>query len=159
MLSATLVRSADDTRLWTITNINRDFLEGFLFGTFYALVRLNQEYEYTLVESPSNEHLTVDDTGMGMFAIPPVPYDLAIYYYNQVTPEIRQRHTALVTRPPLVTDRIYLFYIEGNVQSYLQGLFTALQGFNIPVTEVLLTQPFRNGQYFNVERLVLPQTL
>lgn len=165
MLLVTLIRLkhgarhqtiAGGTRLWTMTNVNRNFVSGFADGMFYALTKLNKELEYVLADLPSGRQWGAMTTPMGRVG---VSRDGVAYFLNELDEEIKQRNTILLLRSVRDNQRVHVLYMEGDVQPYLRGLFTALQGFNVPITEVLLTQPLKNGQYFNIEGLTLPQTL
>lgn len=150
-----LVNNESDARLWSVKSPNGEFESGFLFGAYYGLAKLAQEHEYRFVEYPSLDDWTVEDTAMGL--LPAMTYEQLMTRYNNMPTDVKTFNSVIVVRSPIITQLMYMVYVSGSMAAYLQGMFTALQAFNIPITEVLLTKPMLNKTYFDIEGLQLPR--
>ena len=147
-----LFREEDGPILWELANLHRKTADGIVYGFFYAFRHDPNRYMYEL-----------EAFGQGYYRT--YKYEKYIisqikYYPNLARHDLDGDFARNMTGILLRTydERLSpdIIRYESAPGEYLQGLFTALNYYGEPITDVLLAKPYRNGIYYNVDELQLP---
>ena len=153
----------DIQTLWTLQGEFTDkFVAGFLYGALYVttLPEHREDYYYFKISGPKNYVILNYRDSEKNFGIPD---QFDIIDIEDVTHEL----TVSISEPGRYTTWLRYHWegknmeqavpIHGEDLDNLRGVITAANAFNVPNTDIILTKTYKDGIYYDINGLNLPE--
>ena len=139
--------------LWTMEgHISDELAAGILYGGCWIIEEHNLPYQFINVAQ------RYPRLGTAVRLFEEFYYRKGAFISKYEASEFVMRDNTLPGRYSfwLYTTTIDVHLVIVPNLEFLQGLFSILQAFNIPLTRVLASQIYHNGKFHNVDDLTLP---
>ena len=149
MTSLVLYRWANGPIIWRLDDLDYHTAKGIMETIFYKLRHDPFTLDYVIELVPTDDpksRYTYRDWEQGyLFGVPD--------YKLQNAMETTGKDTFVLMFRPIKKDNMYIvryFYDYTRLLSYLQGVLTVANHYNMNINEILAELPYRDGVYYNI---------
>lgn len=152
------------SKLWTVKNLSWSAGIGFVYGMLYCMQKLAPPGKLRLVvryeQRLTKQQVVLHNIAEMLELLPDINFLFAPFYFvtsldfltNNTSPGynywVRDNQDRGQHRAILITD---------TTGESLQGLFSVLDACNVRRSEVLLSKPYKDGMFYNVDNMQLVQ--